>query len=102
MIETVVAVRVLRPYVLEVTFDDGVQRRVDMEPLLGGEVFQPLRDPDYFARVTVDPDAGTIAWPNGADLAPEFLYYGEAGPPPGYYEQAAEVDDLANAVAEPR
>ena len=78
--ETVVAVEVLRPYVLEVTFEDGVRRRVDIEPLLWGEVFQPLRDPAFFAQVMVDPELGTIVWPNGADLAPEFLYYGEDTP----------------------
>ena len=41
-------------------------------------MFEPLADPSYFARVTVDPDAGTIAWPNGTDMAPEPLYE-EAG-----------------------
>ena len=78
--ETVIAVEVLRPYVLEVTFEDGARRQVDIEPFLWGEVFQPLRDPAYFAQVTVDPELGTIVWPNGADLAPEFLYYGEDTP----------------------
>ena len=62
------------------TFEDGVRRRVDIEPFLWGEVFRPLRDPSFFARVTVDPELGTIVWPNGADLAPEFLYYGEDTP----------------------
>ena len=38
---------------------------------LDGEVFEPLRDPDYFARFTVDE---TLVWPNGADFAPEFLH----------------------------
>lgn len=99
MIETVVGVRVLRPYVLEVTFADGVQRQVDLEPFLWGEVFQPLRDPAYFAQVAVDPDGGTIAWPNGADLAPEFLYYGEAGPPPGYYDPAGTEDESKPEIA---
>ena len=47
---------------------------MDIEPLLWDEVFQPLRDPAFFAQVVVDPEMGTIAWPNGADLAPEFLY----------------------------
>jgi hypothetical protein len=74
--ETVIAVQVLRPYVLDVTFADGARRQVDIEPLLWGEVFQPLRDPAFFAMVEVDPEIGTIVWPNGADLAPEFLYYG--------------------------
>lgn len=37
-------------------------------------VFEPLRDPKYFAKVKVDSDAATIAWPNGLDLAPETLH----------------------------
>jgi hypothetical protein len=37
-------------------------------------VFEPVRDPSWFARVVIDPDAGTIAWPNGLDMAPEPLY----------------------------
>ncbi len=31
-------------------------------------VFAPLADPAYVARVTVDPDLGTICWPNDADV----------------------------------
>ncbi len=73
-IEVVSAVRVLRPYVLEVTFADGVQGYVDVEPYLRGEVFAPLRDPARFAEALVDEDAGTVVWPNGADLSPEFLH----------------------------
>ena len=96
MIEAVVAVRVLRPYVVEVTFEDGVRRQVDVEPLLGGEIFRPLRDPDVFGRVTVDRDGGTIGWPNGADLSPEFLYYGDAGPPIGYYDGGADTANSAS------
>jgi hypothetical protein len=78
--ETVVSVDVLRPYVVAVTFDDGHRREVDIAPFLDGEVFRPLRDPAFFAQVTVDPELGTIVWPNGADLAPEFLYHGENTP----------------------
>ena len=91
--EVVVAVRVIEPYVIEVTFDDGTQRRVDMESLLWKPVFAPLRDPERFAEVAVDPELGTVVWPNGADLAPEYLYWGPAGPPPGYYEPEFETDD---------
>jgi len=40
----------------------------------GWGVFEPLRDPIYFAQVRVDPEAGTIVWPNGLDMAPEPLY----------------------------
>ena len=73
-IPVVTKVRVLRPYVLDVTFEDGACRRVDVEELLQGEVFEPLRDPALFAQATIDPVWHTVVWPNGADLAPEFLY----------------------------
>lgn len=70
----VVAVKVVRPYVLEVTFGDGTRRQVNVEPLLYGEMFEPLRDPALFGQASVDPELGTVVWPNGADLSPEFLY----------------------------
>ncbi|HYU17339.1 MAG TPA: DUF2442 domain-containing protein [Chloroflexota bacterium] len=70
----VVRVEVIRPYVIEVTFDDGSVRRVDLEADLWGEMFEPLKDPAVFAQATVDPELGTVVWPNGADLSPEFLY----------------------------
>lgn len=71
----VASVKVLEPHVLDVTFEDGVRRKVDMKGLLKG-VFEPLRDPDFFRQVTIDPVWHTVVWPNGADLAPEFLYEG--------------------------
>jgi hypothetical protein len=52
-------------------FDDGSVGEVDLSPELGGQVFEPLRDPAYFAGFTVDE---TLMWPNGADFAPEFLH----------------------------
>jgi len=44
-------------------------------------VFEPLRDEAYFARVRVDPEAGTIAWPNGVDLDADVLYARITGEP---------------------
>lgn len=52
-------------------FDDGVSGETDLFGELDGEVFEPLRDPAYFARFVVDE---TLVWPNGADFAPEFLH----------------------------
>jgi hypothetical protein len=78
--EKAAEVRVVTPYVIEVTFTDGTRRQVDIEPLFWGEVFAPLRDPALFAQAAVDPVGGSVYWPTGADLAPEFLYYGHDTP----------------------
>jgi hypothetical protein len=57
---------------IHLTFNDGLAAVVDFVPWLVGPIFEPLRDPDTFARFVID--GGTIAWPNGADIAPETLY----------------------------
>ena len=70
----VVSVEVCGSFSVELEFDDGVSKQVDLSPLLNGPVFEPLKDPAEFARVRLDADAGTIVWPNQADIAPETLY----------------------------
>ena len=74
MIPRVVAVEVSGPHSLKLTFRNGVEKQVDLLPLLVGPIFRPLRSPSYFRRVLLDPAAGTIVWPNGADIAPETLH----------------------------
>lgn len=71
----------IKDYVIEVEFDNGVKKQVDCQPWLRGPVFQPLQDQRYFRKFFVD--GWTVAWPNGADLAPETLYAypGEATAP---------------------
>ena len=60
---------------MSVRFEDGICGDVDLSYLTEyGGVFEPLRDPTYFAQLRVDPEAGTIVWPNDADIAPETLY----------------------------
>jgi len=61
-------------YVLAVRFDDGVERAIDFESILLGPLFGPLRDLHLFTQVRVDPDLGTLVWPNGADVDPNVLY----------------------------
>ena len=61
-------------YALRLAFNDGTVREVDLLGELFGEVFEPLHDPKAFAQVSLNPDTGTIEWPNGADFAPEFLH----------------------------
>ena len=74
MILHILEATVVGPHTLALLFNDGARKQVDVLPLLRGPVFEPLRDPQYFARVTVDPVLGTVVWPNEADLAPEALY----------------------------
>jgi len=74
MIIHVTKVEVVGPYSLDLTFDNGIRKRVNLRHELYGEVFQPLRDPAYFAQAYLDPDSRTVTWPNGADLAPDFLF----------------------------
>ncbi len=74
-IPSVVGVAVIRPYVMRLLFDDGVVR--DIEYIPGGDrgsLVKALDDPAFFAQVLVDPEAGTVVWPNGLDLAPEVLH----------------------------
>ena len=71
------AVQYLGGYRLRLTFADGAVGDIDLTakfegPL--GPIFEPLRDLEEFAKVRVDPDLGTITWPNGADLAPDVLH----------------------------
>jgi hypothetical protein len=66
-------VDVCGPHSLLVAFSDRVVKRVHVLPLLVGPIFEALRDPVFFGRVQLDPVAGTVVWPNGADLAPEAL-----------------------------
>jgi hypothetical protein len=82
MLRDVVEVRLLDGYRVFLRFDDGVRGELDLEPLLSpfDGVFEPLRELDRFREVFVD-GGGTIAWPNGADLAPEVLYSKVSGRP---------------------
>ncbi len=43
---------------------------ITMDP----EMFEPLKDPETFARFAVHPEFHTLCWPSGVDIAPEFLY----------------------------
>jgi hypothetical protein len=70
----VVGVAVVGDHVLRLLFSDGTAGDVDFSGERWTGVLSPLNDPAYFAEVTVDPEAGTIVWPGGIDLAPEPLY----------------------------
>lgn len=73
-IHRVTAVAVIGRYRLRVEFADGLSRQIDLEPILRGEMYGPLRDPELFAQVDVDPEVHTVVWPNGADFDPAILH----------------------------
>ena len=70
----ITSVEPLRPFVVRVTFADGEVRDVDIEPLLEGPAFAPLRDRGEFRRVAVDDATGAVVWSSGADLDPDVTY----------------------------
>ncbi len=73
----VTTVRPLAGFVVELGFEDGTVKQVDLEPYLTGPIFEPVRrDAAFFRSVQVDPEIGTIVWPNGADIDPMVLRYG--------------------------
>jgi len=74
MIPRVIEVKPLPPYRLWLGFHDGLQGSVDLSGELWGPMFEPLKNPEVFQQVKVDPELETVVWPNGADLAPEFFY----------------------------
>lgn len=76
MLPSVIRAEYRGGYRIRLTFNDNQQKTVDFAGWLVGPVFEPLKDPDYFSRFFLD--GGTVAWPNGADIAPETLY-AEAG-----------------------
>ncbi len=66
--------RIVGPYTLSVAFNDGTEQRIDFKPILRGALFGPLQDPVTFNQVTLDLEAGTLVWPNGADFDPATLH----------------------------
>jgi len=69
-------------YLIHITFNDNSEKTVDFRQWFEGPVFEPLKNMRYFRRFFLD--GGTVAWPNGADIAPETLYECErAGDRPG-------------------
>lgn len=67
----ILSVRYLGEYRLHLEFNNGEAGEVYLSQDLDGPIFRPLQDRNVFASVRLQ--GGTIAWPNGADLAPEYL-----------------------------
>jgi hypothetical protein len=65
----------LEGYKVAVSFNDGRNGIADLSSALKGSVFEPLKDLSVFSQLRVDEELETIVWPNGADLAPEYIYF---------------------------
>ncbi|MCE9606631.1 MAG: DUF2442 domain-containing protein [Planctomycetia bacterium] len=90
----IIEVAPIHDFVVQLRFTDGSAKEVDLERFLHGPIFEPLRtDRNEFLKIHVDPKAGTIAWPNGADIDPDVLFYGL---------QPAWSDDAALSHADSR
>jgi hypothetical protein len=82
MLKDVVEVRPLPGYRISVRFEDGVAAEIDVAALISFHgVFAPLKQPEFFRQVRVEPELGVVCWPNGADLDSDVLYAVATGQP---------------------
>ena len=77
----IITVSSVRPYIIQIRFDDGIEKMIDLEPVLYGEMYGSLRDEKLFEKVEIDTETGTVQWPNGADFDPATLYHWEENLP---------------------
>jgi Protein of unknown function (DUF2442) len=73
-IHTVTNFELVAPYTLRITFDDNTAQVINFFPMLRGELYGPLRDLAFFNQVRLDPESGTLVWPNDADFDPATLH----------------------------
>ncbi len=66
--------KIVAPYTLQVQFDDNTEQIINFQPILKGELYQPLRDLALFNQVRIDHEVHTLVWPNGADFDPATLH----------------------------
>lgn len=74
MIPRIAEMKHTSDYKMWLRFEDGKEGEIDLEGELWGDVFEPLKERDYFKTARFDKELNAICWPNGADFAPEFLY----------------------------
>lgn len=93
MLPRVKDVHYLGDYRLELFFTDGTHGELDFRARIVGRggVFKPLQEVEFFRQVSVDPEAGTLVWPNGVDFCPDVLYSEVTG------RSIMEAEDLVSA-----
>ncbi|MGL5033789.1 MAG: DUF2442 domain-containing protein, partial [Microcystaceae cyanobacterium] len=88
--QDIIFVKPLKNYQLYLRFEDNQEGIIDLQKqiqFIG--IFEPLKNPEYFAQVKVNSELGTIEWPNGADLDPDVLYSVLSDTPINLYKQIA-------------
>ncbi len=88
MFPRITKVRCLQNYILALTFSNGVEATLDFRPKIMGRggFFAPLENLEFFRQVRVDPEIGTIVWPNELDFCPDVLYHEATGVPLPIYD----------------
>ena len=67
----------IAPYTFEIIFEDNTRKKINFLPVLYGEMYGPLKDPENFKKVVLDKEVHTLVWHNGADFNPALLYHWE-------------------------
>ena len=70
----VMEARYVSGFTIWMRFRDGRAGEVDLKDALNGPIFEPLHDLDFFQQFILHPEFKTLVWPNGADIAPEYLH----------------------------
>jgi hypothetical protein len=65
---------IVSAHTLRVRFHDATEQTIDFRPVLAGELYGPLPNPEFFNQVRIDPEVETLVWPNGADFDPATLH----------------------------
>ena len=73
MLPRIVEARYVGGHKIRLRFADGIEGEVNLANELEGEIFEPLKDENYFKTFSLHSELRTVVWPNGADFAPEFL-----------------------------
>lgn len=83
----VIDVKHMENYKLEVSFSDGRKGIADLDGSFRGGIFKALENIEFFSKAALDKELETVVWPNGADFAPEFLYFKAFGQDPALKDQ---------------
>jgi hypothetical protein len=85
----------IEEYRLELTFTNGECAELNFKDRIVGRggVFAPLEQIDFFKRVRVDAEIGTLVWPNEVDFCPDVLYSAATGKPLPESETAVDGVD---------